>query len=1041
MTKLYQIPTPLIEAMKGRRAVLFLGAGASLEATDDQGRRTPDGDGLRDLISEKFFGKTMAKRSLASVSEMAIATSGGRSLVYDYVRQVLEPYAPNDAHRLVSEFPWRLLVTTNYDLLIERAYGDNKTSALQDLVRFVKDAEPVEEMMQKVSDPLQYIKLHGCLEHIHDGDIPLVLSHEQYASYSNNRSRLFDRVRYFAPESTIIFVGYKIEDPHIRDLIYRLQPSARPRWYIVAPDAEKEDVDFWGAKNVEVIPLKFGDFMQSLDAAVPPLWRKIQFGADTASLPIRKFYVTSTSESEGLARSLERDLTLVQGDMPYEKQGAKEFYEGFDGGWGGIFAHYDVRRKVEDDLLFKAVLEYEDPDGPKLLLLRGAAGAGKTIALKRTAIEAANSGALVLWLNEAGGLRSEDFVELWELTKRPIYLFVDQIALHVDKVLPLLTYAKSKNLPIVVVASERDADWNTYCGRLDADFPPVPYRIGNLSEPEINNLLDNLERHNCLGALKGVPRGEQVEAFLSKERADRQLLVALHELTQGKPFEEIVAFEHQRVNPESARQLYLDIATMHQFGVSARAGSIARISGIEFEKFEAELFQPLENIVRIVRDKYTGDFAYQTRHARVAQIVFRMSCPDDASKAKQLDRILSGLDIGFSSDSRVLQEITKGRALAGAFATVEPARELYKTAIKSSPTQAFLYQQWAIFEINHSSGSVEDADTHITKARELDPRNNSIIHTQAEIDRRRANEEGSPLLKESLRKRARTRLGEMRTNDRFALSTRCKLLVDEVSDLRADLRDGDASYKLTAFAEKVRDAEDAIHAAEQAFPEEADLLQIEARLRGLLQEDERALRALEKAWAIGPRGTGTAIRIANIYGDAGRGDEAVRLLREALGRVPDDKAAHGALSNHLLNFEPLDLDLVIDHAKRSFSVEDQNYESRFWLAQCLFLKGDKASALELFSQIDGKAPPSFRPKPPSRDNEITKKIGRSSGSVVSLRDRFFFVRTGAYPRDLFSHVNDLLPEVEEDLREGAFVTFQVRFNRQGPVAVDVRLGR
>ena len=64
------------------------------------------------------------------------------------------------------------------------------------------------------------------------------------------------------------------------------------------------------------------------------------------------------------------------------------------------------------------------------------------------------------------------------------------------------------------------------------------------------------------------------------ERADRQLLVALHELTQGKPFEEIILAEHQRVHPEQARQLYLDIATMHQFAVKVRAGTFTRVSPV-----------------------------------------------------------------------------------------------------------------------------------------------------------------------------------------------------------------------------------------------------------------------------------------------------------------------------------------------------------------------------------------------------------------------------------------------------------------------------
>jgi hypothetical protein len=156
---------------------------------------------------------------------------------------------------------------------------------------------------------------------------------------------------------------------------------------------------------------------------------------------------------------------------------------------------------------------------------------------------------------------------------------------------------------------------------LDAEFVPTTLRLGNLSRHEVELLLDLLERHDCLGLLKEKTREEQIAEFMEKERADRQLLVALHELTQGKPFEEIVFQEHQRIHPERARQLYLDIATMHQFGVKVRAGIISRISGIEFKDFEEQLFNPLKDIVKVEEELYPQDYTYRTRHARVAQLV------------------------------------------------------------------------------------------------------------------------------------------------------------------------------------------------------------------------------------------------------------------------------------------------------------------------------------------------------------------------------------------------------------------------------------
>ena len=101
-----------------------------------------------------------------AVAEMAIASSGGAGLVFDVVRQAFDSFQPSQAHKLISAFNWRMIATTNYDLLVERAYS-TAPERIQILVRFVKDDEPIEEKLQSVVYPVPYLKLHGCLEHIY----------------------------------------------------------------------------------------------------------------------------------------------------------------------------------------------------------------------------------------------------------------------------------------------------------------------------------------------------------------------------------------------------------------------------------------------------------------------------------------------------------------------------------------------------------------------------------------------------------------------------------------------------------------------------------------------------------------------------------------------------------------------------------------------------------------------------------------------------------------------------------------------------------
>jgi tetratricopeptide (TPR) repeat protein len=837
-------------------------------------------------------------------------------------------------------------------------------------------------------------------------------------------------------------LGYRLDDPHVRDLIYGLSGNKRPRWYIVTPDAEDYDVDFWATKNVGVLKSRFGQFMAALDHAVLPLFRSLTPSDAVIDLPIRSFYAARIEETEKLRNALHTDLTFIHSGISFADQPSKQFYEGYDTGWGGIVRRLDVRRRSEDELLYKALLENEKPVGPVLLMLRGAVGAGKTIALKRTAFEAATaSRALVLWLEETGALNPDVFFELHDLCNRPIYLFVDQVALQINKLHALLKAAKVRSIPVVVIGAERDSDWNTYCSALENDFTPHFIRVGNLSNEEVEGLLDLLERYDCLGLLKGKSRAEQIDAFMEKEHTDRQLLVAPHELTQGKPFEEIVLDEHQRVYPEQARQLYLDIATMHQFSVKVKAGTISRITGIDFEDYKDHFFAPLQDIVRVEQDRYSGDYCYKTRHSRVAAIVFRQVCADDAAKARQFKRLIEGLDVGYSSDRRALEEITRGRTLADAFGGASDVRAIYETAVAAAPKQSFLYQQWAIFESNHADGSLLEAERLAAIAHQLEPRSQSIIHSQAEIDRKRASAESSPLLKQSLRRRARNRLDELPNNDRFAVSSRCKILVDELEELNAALSDDAKPHESIYFAEKVKDTEGALIRAQQLHPDDADIIQIEARFRREMNEEDKALRALERAWGAGPRGSRTAIRIARIYDARGRSVDALKVIREALSRNPDDKLVHQAIAMHYLSQEGYERSLVEDHLRRSFSAEDQNYEDRFNFAQFMFLNGDVQDAVDLFDQINRRAPEGFRRMTPSKDNIFTSKLPRYSGVVERLRGRFLFVKSPRYPRDIFAHRSSSNPDVFDELAIGQEVNFRIRFNREGPNAVDIKCGR
>jgi predicted Zn-dependent protease len=210
--------------------------------------------------------------------------------------------------------------------------------------------------------------------------------------------------------------------------------------------------------------------------------------------------------------------------------------------------------------------------------------------------------------------------------------------------------------------------------------------------------------------------------------------------------------------------------------------------------------------------------------------------------------------------------------------------------------------------------------------------------------------------------------------------------------LAEDAKSHDAIF----FAEKVKDAETALAKAQQEFPDDADIIQVEARLRSELDQKDKALWALERAWAAGPRGSGLAIRVARIYQARKRDIDAEKILKEALTRNADDKQAHQMLALHNLRQPNFDAGLVEQHLRNSFSAGDANYEERYVLGEFLFYRGQPQKASELFDYINQKAPPSFRKVAPRKESAITSLLGRYSGTVDGMKPQFFFIRSGSY---------------------------------------------
>src|ERR1051326_9071025 len=213
-----QIPKPLIDQIRTGGVVLFLGAGASKGAVHPDSKTIPNGAELAQIIADKFLGHEFANRPLGQVADLAISE---RDLVtvQSLIKDLFQDFGPANFHKLIPKFAWAAIATTNYDLVIEKAY-DQASDRVQLAVPFRRDGERIEPRLRNGDAIL--LKLHGCISTIDDDHFQLILTPDQYVTHRKGRERLFNRLRDLAREYPFLFVGHSLEDPDLRAILLEL---------------------------------------------------------------------------------------------------------------------------------------------------------------------------------------------------------------------------------------------------------------------------------------------------------------------------------------------------------------------------------------------------------------------------------------------------------------------------------------------------------------------------------------------------------------------------------------------------------------------------------------------------------------------------------------------------------------------------------------------------------------------------------------------------------------------------------------------------
>jgi hypothetical protein len=199
----------------------FLGAGASL----GNGAALPSAYQLATALAEKCKfpgGDPSDLFRVAQYYQMKFDAYGLRSFVRDQLSKGAS--TPTAVHKTIASLPFRHVITTNFDKLMERAYeAVGKTAQI---VLYELHGNQIELPEATIKEPLLY-KLHGTVEKLQTMIITEDDLVEFLACAFVGEPPLPSSLKALFKDTSILFIGYGLKDWNIRVLLRAIRGERR----------------------------------------------------------------------------------------------------------------------------------------------------------------------------------------------------------------------------------------------------------------------------------------------------------------------------------------------------------------------------------------------------------------------------------------------------------------------------------------------------------------------------------------------------------------------------------------------------------------------------------------------------------------------------------------------------------------------------------------------------------------------------------------------------------------------------------------------
>lgn len=303
----------VITLLKQGKVIPVLGPGVNLCGRPagvrwKPGQYLPSPEELSAHLAESFEYPEDDHPGLPRVSQYATIVHRPGPF-YDRLRYVYDAiYPPTLLHEFWANLPlilrnkapmprYPIIITTNYDDLLERAYGE--ANEPYDLLAYASEGEhrnkfvhllPGSSEWIPIDDPNKYLglrleqrpvilKMYGALERFNAGQDSLVITEDQLINYMTRTeisklipASLMRELR----SSSLLFMGYNLRDWSLRVILHRIWGEREHRLndyesWAIEPEESELSRKFWKKWDVELLPMSLEEYINGLSERLQAL--------------------------------------------------------------------------------------------------------------------------------------------------------------------------------------------------------------------------------------------------------------------------------------------------------------------------------------------------------------------------------------------------------------------------------------------------------------------------------------------------------------------------------------------------------------------------------------------------------------------------------------------------------------------------------------------------------------------------------------------------------------------------------------------------